>query len=170
MQIQVLIILRELQKKLGMGMIFVTHDLGVAPQIADKMAVMCAGRIVEYGSARDVLINPTHPYTRGMLASTVHPNMRDVDIEAILVSPPRICATCRRAAALRHPVICRVGVSCSCAGACDPGLGKADLLHQGWRVSAGVRRSGKDRPARYADGDRLTQPISFRYEDTQCTR
>lgn len=88
MQIQVLIILRELQKELGMGMIFITHDLGVAPQIADKMAVMYEGRIVEYGSVRDVLINPTHPYTRGMLASTVHPNMRDVDIEAILGSPP----------------------------------------------------------------------------------
>jgi peptide/nickel transport system ATP-binding protein len=87
-QIQMPIILRELQKELGMGMIFVTHDLGIAPQVADKMAVMYAGRIVEYGSARDVLINPMHPYTRGMLASTVHPNMRDVDIEAILEVPP----------------------------------------------------------------------------------
>jgi peptide/nickel transport system ATP-binding protein len=87
-QIQVLIILRQLQKEFGMGVIFVTHDLGVAAQIADKVAVMYAGRIVEYGSVRDVLNNPTHPYTQGMLASTVHGNMRDVDIEAIPGSPP----------------------------------------------------------------------------------
>ena len=58
-QIQVLILLRKLQKEFGMGVIFVTHDLGVAAQIADKVAVMYAGRIVEYGNVRDVLMNPT---------------------------------------------------------------------------------------------------------------
>jgi peptide/nickel transport system ATP-binding protein len=87
-QIQVLILLRELQKEFGMGVIFVTHDLAVAAQIADKVAVMYAGRIVEYGSVRDVLTRPSHPYTLGMLASTVHGDMRDVDIEAIPGSPP----------------------------------------------------------------------------------
>ena len=71
-QIQVLVLLRKLQREFGMGLIFVTHDLGVAAQIADQVAVMYAGRIVEYGSARDVLMNPRHPYTIGMLASTVH--------------------------------------------------------------------------------------------------
>jgi len=50
--------------------------------------VMYAGRIVEYGSARDVLLAPCHPYTIGMLASTVHGEMRDKDIEAIPGSPP----------------------------------------------------------------------------------
>jgi peptide/nickel transport system ATP-binding protein len=49
---------------------------------------MYAGRIVEYGSVRDVLTRPTHPYTLGMLASTVHGEMRDRDIEAIPGSPP----------------------------------------------------------------------------------
>lgn len=87
-QIQVLILLRELQKEFGMGVIFVTHDLGVAAQIADKVAVMYAGRIVEYGSVRDVLMRPRHPYTLGMLASTVHGQLRDQDIEAIPGSPP----------------------------------------------------------------------------------
>jgi peptide/nickel transport system ATP-binding protein len=87
-QIQVLILLRQLQKEFGMGVIFVTHDLGVAAQIADKVAVMYAGRIVEYGSVRDVLARPRHPYTLGMLASTVHGGMRDQDIEAIPGSPP----------------------------------------------------------------------------------
>jgi len=87
-QIQVLILLRKLQKDLGMGVIFVTHDLGVAAQIADKVAVMYAGRIVEYGDVRDVLMRPRHPYTLGMLASTVHGQARDKDIEAIPGSPP----------------------------------------------------------------------------------
>jgi peptide/nickel transport system ATP-binding protein len=85
----VLILLRKLQKELGMGVIFVTHDLSVAAQIADKVAVMYTGRIVEYGSVRDVLMRPSHPYTRGLLASTIHGGRpRDVEITAIPGSPP----------------------------------------------------------------------------------
>ena len=91
-QIQVLILLRKLQKELGMGLIFVTHDLSVAAQIADRIAVMYAGRIIEEGSARDVLMNPCHPYTIGMLASTVHGQARGQDIEAIPGSPPDLRA------------------------------------------------------------------------------
>jgi peptide/nickel transport system ATP-binding protein len=87
-QIQVLVMLRGLQREFGMGMIFVTHDLGVAAQIADKVAVMYAGRIVEYGSVADVLMRPAHPYTLGLLASTVHGQSRDTQIEAIPGSPP----------------------------------------------------------------------------------
>jgi peptide/nickel transport system ATP-binding protein len=87
-QIQVLIVLRKLQEEFGMGMIFVTHDLGVAAQIADKVAVMYAGRIIEYGSVRDVLLDPKHPYTLGLMASTVHGQTRDTDIDAIPGSPP----------------------------------------------------------------------------------
>jgi peptide/nickel transport system ATP-binding protein len=87
-QIQVLILLRTLQRELGMGVIFVTHDLGVAAQIADRVAVMYAGRIVEIGPARDVLLNPKHPYTMGMLSSTVRGQTRGRDIEAISGSPP----------------------------------------------------------------------------------
>jgi peptide/nickel transport system ATP-binding protein len=87
-QIQVLILLRALQKEFGMAVIFVTHDLGVAAQIADKVAVMYAGRVVEYGDARDVLTAPSHPYTRAMLASTVTGQMRGTDIDTIAGSPP----------------------------------------------------------------------------------
>ncbi|MCH9675717.1 MAG: ABC transporter ATP-binding protein [Gammaproteobacteria bacterium] len=87
-QVQVLILLRKLQRELGMGVMFVTHDLGVAAEVADRVAVMYAGRIVETGSVSDVLGNPQHPYTQGMLASTVHGNMRGQDIEAIPGSPP----------------------------------------------------------------------------------
>jgi peptide/nickel transport system ATP-binding protein len=104
-QIQVLILLRKLQKELGMGVIFVTHDLGVAAQIADKVAVMYAGRIVEYGDVRDVLMRPRHPYTLGMLASSVHGQPRDKDIEAIPGSPPdmrRLSPGCSFAPRCRH--------------------------------------------------------------------
>ena len=91
-QIQVLVMLRRLQEEFGMGMIFVTHDLGVAAQIADQVAVMYAGRIIEHGSVADVLLHPAHPYTLGLLASTVHGQTRDTEIEAIPGSPPDLRA------------------------------------------------------------------------------
>jgi peptide/nickel transport system ATP-binding protein len=87
-QIQVLILLRKLQAELEMGTIFVTHDLGVASEIADRIAVMYAGRIVEEGPVADVLARPLHPYTRGLMASTVHGQSRDHEIDAIPGSPP----------------------------------------------------------------------------------
>jgi peptide/nickel transport system ATP-binding protein len=87
-QVQVLILLRRLQRERGMGMIFVTHDLGVAAEIADTIAVMYAGRIVESGPVAAVLGAPSHPYTQGLLASTVHDQPRDRDIDAIPGSPP----------------------------------------------------------------------------------
>jgi peptide/nickel transport system ATP-binding protein len=87
-QVQVLILLRRLQRELGMGMIFVTHDLGVAAEIADNIAVMYAGRIVESGPVAQVLRAPAHPYTAGLLASTVHGQPRERDIDAIPGSPP----------------------------------------------------------------------------------
>ncbi len=88
MQIQVLVLLRKLQIEMGMSVIFVTHDLGVAAQIADRVAVMYAGRVIESGPVREVLMNPQHPYTQGMLASSVHSATRGEDIEAIPGSPP----------------------------------------------------------------------------------
>ena len=75
-----------------MGMIFVTHDLGVAAQIADQVAVMYAGRIIEYGSARDVLMHPEHPYTMAMLAATAKDRDREQELEAIAGSPPDLRA------------------------------------------------------------------------------
>lgn len=87
-QIQVLILLRRLQQELGMSVIFVTHDLGVAAEIADRVAVMYAGRVVETGPVRDLLRNPQHPYTAGLLASTVHDQPRDQDLKTIPGAPP----------------------------------------------------------------------------------
>ncbi len=71
-QIQILLILRELQRDLGLSVIFVTHDIGVAVEVADRLAVMYAGRIVETGPVREVIREPRHPYTLGLLSTRAH--------------------------------------------------------------------------------------------------
>jgi peptide/nickel transport system ATP-binding protein len=87
-QIQILLLLRELQRELGMATIFVTHDLGVACEIADRVAVMYAGRFVETGSVTDIMDHPRHPYTQGLLRSTVHGGMRGEALDPIPGAPP----------------------------------------------------------------------------------
>src|SRR6267143_1168981 len=92
-QIQILLLLRELRREFGMSVIFVTHDIGVAVEISDRIAVMYGGRIVETGTLRDVVKSPTHPYTRGLLSSTVHSSknlggQRGKRLEAIPGAPP----------------------------------------------------------------------------------
>ena len=68
-QIQVLLLLRELQRDLGLSIVIVTHDLGAAVEVADRIAVMYAGKIVETGTAHQVVLAPHHPYTIGLLRS-----------------------------------------------------------------------------------------------------
>jgi peptide/nickel transport system ATP-binding protein len=87
-QIQVLLLLRELQERLGMGVIFVTHDLGVAGEIADRIAVMYAGRVVEEGAVGPFMAGPLHPYAQGLLGATVHPGMRGKRLTTIPGAPP----------------------------------------------------------------------------------
>ena len=87
-QAQILYLLRELQARLGMAVIFVTHDLGVAAEVADDVAVMYAGRIVEYGPVRDVLQRPAHPYTQGLMHATVHRGMKGQQLVPIPGQPP----------------------------------------------------------------------------------
>ena len=67
-QKEILKLLRQLQAETGMGMIFITHDLGVVAEIADDVAVMHNGEILESGTVRDILSHPKHPYTQGLLA------------------------------------------------------------------------------------------------------
>lgn len=87
-QIQVILLLRELQKELGMATIFVTHDVGVAAEMSDMIAVMYAGRIIETGTAQEVLKSPRHPYTRGLLNSTIHGAANGARVHAIPGMPP----------------------------------------------------------------------------------
>jgi peptide/nickel transport system ATP-binding protein len=89
-QIQILLLLRELQREMGMAVIFVTHDIGVAVEISDRIAVMYGGRIVETGTLRDVVKSPTHPYTRGLLSSTVIGGVRGKKLDTIPGAPPRL--------------------------------------------------------------------------------
>ena len=70
-QIQILLLVRELQREYGLSVIFVTHDIGVAAEVADRVAVMYAGRIVEEGAIGEVIRAPQHPYTRGLLDARV---------------------------------------------------------------------------------------------------
>ncbi|CDZ40865.1 ABC transporter ATP-binding protein [Neorhizobium sp. T25_27] len=70
-QIQILLLIRDLQKEYGLSVIFVTHDIGVAAEVADRIAVMYAGRIVEEGRVADIIREPRHPYTKGLLGARV---------------------------------------------------------------------------------------------------
>jgi peptide/nickel transport system ATP-binding protein len=87
-QIQILLLLRALQRELGMATIFVTHDLGVACEIADRVAVTYAGRFVETGRVADVLSRPAHPYTERLLRSTVQAGRRHERLQPIVGAPP----------------------------------------------------------------------------------
>ncbi len=87
-QIQVLLLLRELQSELGMATIFVTHDIGVACEIADRIAVMYAGRFVEEGPVDRIIAAPQHPYTIGLLHSVVTPEATGHRLDSIPGAPP----------------------------------------------------------------------------------
>jgi peptide/nickel transport system ATP-binding protein len=87
-QIQILLLLRDLQKEMAMSVIFVTHDIGAAIEVADRVAVMYAGRIVEQGAVTDIVNRPQHPYTAGLLASTVSAAHKGRPLQAIPGAPP----------------------------------------------------------------------------------
>ncbi|MCK9496657.1 MAG: ABC transporter ATP-binding protein [Dehalococcoidia bacterium] len=90
-QARVLDLFRDLKDRLGMGVIFVTHDLSVAAEIADEIAVMYAGRIVEKGTVAEIVRSPRHPYTRGLIEANVRPGQSERP-EAIKGSPPNLAA------------------------------------------------------------------------------
>lgn len=86
-QAQILELLKELQQQFQMAIIFITHDLGVVANVADRVAVMYAGKVVEVGTADEVFYNPQHPYTWGLLRSM--PTLHTGDtLYAIPGSPP----------------------------------------------------------------------------------
>jgi len=91
-QIQILLLIRDLQREYGLAVIFVTHDIGVAAEVADRIAVMYAGRIVEEGRVADIISEPQHPYTMGLLGARVElANGRD-RLVTIPGSPPDLSA------------------------------------------------------------------------------
>jgi oligopeptide/dipeptide ABC transporter ATP-binding protein len=90
-QSQILELIGSMKAKYGLSVLFITHNLGVVAGIADKVAVMYAGKIVEYGLAEEIFTSPAHPYTWALLASTPDPETAET-LEAIPGAPPNMIA------------------------------------------------------------------------------
>ena len=89
-QAQILELINNLKRERNLSVIFITHDLGVVANMADRIAVMYAGKIVEYGTADDVFYHPAHPYTWALLASIPDLDSKGAKLEAIPGTPPNM--------------------------------------------------------------------------------
>ena len=89
-QAQILNLMKQLQKQLGFTMVFITHDLGVVANVADRVAVLYAGQVVELGTAEEVFYDPRHPYTWALLSSLPQLASRGEGLYAIAGSPPSL--------------------------------------------------------------------------------
>lgn len=87
-QAQILELIKDLQEKTGVAVIFITHDLGVVANMANRVAVMYAGKIIEYGTSDDIFYDPKHPYTWGLLGSMPTLDIGDNDLYNIPGTPP----------------------------------------------------------------------------------
>ncbi len=96
-QAQILDLVRRLQRELGMAILFITHDLGVVAELADRVAVMYAGQVVEQAATRELFARPRHPYTRGLMECLPRPGNlgRLPAIEGIVPHPGQMPAGCR---------------------------------------------------------------------------
>ncbi len=89
-QAQILELLNDIRKKFNTAVILITHDLGIIAQMADRVAVMYAGRIVEYTKTDDIFYDPLHPYTEGLLASIPKPGEKLHRLKAIPGMVPKL--------------------------------------------------------------------------------
>ncbi|TKC18287.1 ABC transporter ATP-binding protein [Robertmurraya kyonggiensis] len=89
-QAQILELMKDLQKKIDTSIIFITHDLGVVANVADRVAVMYGGKIVEIGTVDEVFYNPQHPYTWGLISSMPTLDTEDEELYAIPGTPPNL--------------------------------------------------------------------------------
>lgn len=87
-QAQILELMKDLQKKIDTSIIFITHDLGVVANVADRVAVMYGGKIVEIGTADEIFYNPKHPYTWGLISSMPDMETDDEELFSIPGTPP----------------------------------------------------------------------------------
>ena len=150
-QIQILLLLRELQRELGLSMIFVTHDIGVAVEVADRIAVMYAGRIVEIGPVRDVIRTPRHPYTIGLLSTRAHGGrLSGKRLPAIAGSPPDLA---------NLPPGCAFAPRC-CSLAVDPCPARA-LPEPLCALGVGAHLRALPAHRRYAAGRRASRQPSL---------
>ncbi|KIL49495.1 ABC transporter ATP-binding protein [Jeotgalibacillus soli] len=91
-QAQILELFEEIQEKTGVAIILITHDLGVVAKIADRIAVMYAGKIIESGTKREIFYKPNHPYTQGLLHSVPRLDLKGKALEPIEGTPPDLFA------------------------------------------------------------------------------
>jgi oligopeptide transport system ATP-binding protein len=91
-QAQVMDLLKDLQRDTGMGLVLITHDLGVVNEVADNVAVMYAGRIVERGTVDDVFSNAAHPYTEGLMKSVPQVEAKGGRLMPITGQPPNLAS------------------------------------------------------------------------------
>ena len=89
-QAQIIRLIKDLQKKLGFTIVFITHDLGVVANVADRVAVLYAGQIVEIGNVEEVFYNPQHPYTWALLSSLPQLSTRGEELFSISGTPPSL--------------------------------------------------------------------------------
>jgi oligopeptide/dipeptide ABC transporter ATP-binding protein len=87
-QKQILELLDRLRREMDLGLLFITHDLGVVAAVADRVAVMYAGRIIEEGATSEVLLHPQHPYTQGLLAAS--PRLERAKLQPVPGSVPQL--------------------------------------------------------------------------------
>lgn len=87
-QAQILDLMKDLQKKIETSIIFITHDLGVVANVADRVAVMYGGQIIEMGTVDEIFYDPRHPYTWGLLSSMPDLELADTELYAIPGTPP----------------------------------------------------------------------------------
>ncbi|MDO6850021.1 ABC transporter ATP-binding protein [Priestia megaterium] len=91
-QAQILELFNDIQQKTDVSIVLITHDLGVVAQVADRVAVMYAGKIVEIGTRRDIFYTPQHPYTKGLLRSVPRLDLYESELVPIAGSPPDLFA------------------------------------------------------------------------------
>ena len=89
-QAQILKLLKDLRAKLNLSLILITHDLSIISEICDKVAIMYAGKIMEYGSAYDIFKNPLHPYTQGLIAAIPSIRGPKKKLRSIPGTPPNL--------------------------------------------------------------------------------
>ena len=142
-QAQVIDLMKDLVAEFGMGILFITHDLGVIAQTADRVAVMYLGRLVETGSVRQVIREPAHPYTQGLLNAL--PKLEDLD-QPLTPVPGDIPSPLERPAGCVFHTRCPQRI----AGTCDTTVPAAASLAEGHEASCFVVETA------LADGSRVS--------------
>ena len=106
-QAQIFDLLQDLQQETGTAIVLITHDMGAIAELADRVVVMYAGRVVESGSVRDVLSRPRHPYTKGLIACVPHLEEEPGPVRKELLEIPGVV-----------PALTDLGAGCAFAPRC----------------------------------------------------